>query len=33
MTAGKDYKQLPQISKEISASVYQFMQMNPIPAN
>lgn len=33
MTAGKDYKQLPLIIKEISASVYQFMQMNPIPAN
>jgi beta-lactamase class A len=33
MTAGKDYKQLPEIIKEISASVYQFMQMNPIPAN
>lgn len=33
MTAGKDYKQLPNIIKEISAAVYQFMQMNPIPAN
>lgn len=33
MTKGKDYKQLPQIIKEISASVYQSMEMNPIPAN
>ena len=33
MTKGKDYKQLPLIIKEISASVYQSMQMNPIPVN
>jgi beta-lactamase class A len=33
MAKGKDYKQLPLIIKEISASVYQSMQTNPIPSN
>ena len=33
MTKGKDYKQLPQIIKEISNATYQFMQQNAVAAN
>ena len=33
MTKGKDYKQLPQIIKEISNAAYQFMQQNVVAAN
>ena len=33
MTKGKDYKQLPQIIKEISNATYQFMQQNAVATN
>jgi beta-lactamase class A len=33
MTKGKDYKQLPQIIKEISNATYQYMQQNAVAAN